>query len=88
MVVRKTALMLMDLGEHPLLTAERLSEISTPVWVCRGSDDKMVSAEESQWASTQLPNGQLVELPGVPHPLEKVSEATILQLSNDYLPPA
>jgi pimeloyl-ACP methyl ester carboxylesterase len=85
MVVRKTALLLMDLGEHPLLTADRLQEISVPVSICRGSEDRMVSAEESQWAADLVPKGQYVELAGVPHPLEKVPTETLLQLVKEHL---
>ena len=68
----QTASMMKDLGKHPLLGAEILKSLSCPVTVLRGEKDRMVSAEESQMMAEAIPNGHFVELPGQPHPLDRV----------------
>lgn len=79
-VVRQTAAMMQDLGRSPLLSQKALGLIENNVWVTRGSEDNMVTAEESLKAAGQLQNGEYIEIGQQPHPIEKVDISAIVQL--------
>lgn len=69
---RHTATMMRTLGSTPLLTRDILAGVSVPVDICRGELDKMVTEEESVWASTHCINGRFHTLPQIRHPWEMV----------------
>lgn len=71
-VMRRTADMMLQLGENPLLTPDTLSRIAIPARVAVGDRDAMVSLQETAWAYEHLPQASLLVLPDTPHPLEKV----------------
>lgn len=71
-VVLKTARMMMELSNGKMLTDEELRSISNEVRIGWGTEDKMVSREESEKVAALLPNGELKVLLGMPHPLEKM----------------
>jgi pimeloyl-ACP methyl ester carboxylesterase len=71
-VLEKTAMMIRSLGNGPLLGQKQLETITIPVRVLRGEKDRMVSAEESLMMAEAIPNGHFIELPGQPHPLDRV----------------
>ena len=58
-VLRKTAKMMLNLGNGTALSVEDFSKISTPTKVLIGENDFMVSVEESKLVSEQLINGEL-----------------------------
>jgi pimeloyl-ACP methyl ester carboxylesterase len=72
LLLEKTAGMMRELGAQPLLDRAVLSKLELPVLVCRGTEDKMVSEAESQWAVDRLPNARFNALAGTRHPFEKV----------------
>jgi len=72
-VVERTAAMMTALGENPTLKEDDLNNIQHQVLVAVGDRDTMVSIEETVAAYRSLPNGQLLILPGTPHPLERVA---------------
>lgn len=78
-VMRKTKDMMLVLGDTPPLSETILSLIQQPALVCRGSEDAMVTEEESQKAASALENGSYHILPDVVHPIEKVQPAAIVE---------
>ena len=72
-VMEQTALMMLRLGEQPLLTATTLSQIQQPVQVAVGDQDTMVTLQETAEAFRSLPDARLLVLPATPHPLERVA---------------
>lgn len=72
-VMEKTAGMMLALGERPMLTREALAGINIPVTIMRGSEDRMVSSEESQQAVNWLPQATYKTLIGQPHSLEQLN---------------
>jgi len=70
-VMTRTADMMQELGNKPTLTESVLKKIKCPVMLMRGSEDHMVSEEETLWAKNAIPNAIYVELEGQPHPFEK-----------------
>lgn len=79
-VLHKTAELMIGLGKGNGLNLDDLKQITVPVLVNIGEEDKMVSIEESKTAALALPNGTLNILPGVPHPIEKVDPKLLVKL--------
>lgn len=71
-VMERTANMMLALGQQPSLTATLLNAIECPVLLLRGTEDTMVSKEETLWAQRHIRNARFEELEGQPHPFEKV----------------
>ncbi|MCB9192121.1 MAG: alpha/beta fold hydrolase [Flavobacteriales bacterium] len=71
-VVKRTADLMLELGNNPPLTAELLQQIKCPVLLLRGSEDTMVSEQETLWAKSHIPNARYEELEGQPHVFEKM----------------
>ncbi len=70
-LVSNTATMMSELGMHPLLNKNTYAKIGAKVLLMHGSEDKMVSWEETQNAAKEIPDAFAVSLTGVPHALEK-----------------
>lgn len=70
-VVSQTASMMHRLAHGEKLVSTDLEKIPTEVVIGIGAEDNMVSLEESEEVARTLPNGTLVKLPGVHHPIEK-----------------
>lgn len=77
-VMRRTADMMLALGNSPTLTADLLETVKCPVLLLRGSEDAMVSKDETLWAQKYIPNARYVELAGQLHPLEKVDLTAVI----------
>ncbi|WP_205503598.1 alpha/beta fold hydrolase [Rufibacter psychrotolerans] len=78
-VVRRTADLMRQLGEQPVLGAQELKQIAVPVRIAVGDKDQMVSVEESLAAYRHLPHGQFQVLPSIKHPLEQVEWPLLAQ---------
>ncbi|MEL6811514.1 MAG: alpha/beta fold hydrolase, partial [Bacteroidota bacterium] len=76
-VMQQTAQMMIGLGDRPQLTGADFRDIQCPVLIIRGSEDPMVSLEESETAAEQLPHGNFRMLEDTPHPIEKVNIKTL-----------
>lgn len=76
-VMRKTADMMLHLGNAPVLTPDNLPMLQVPVRVSVGDRDNMVSVEETVWAYQHLPNASLMVLPATRHPLETIPTAKL-----------
>ena len=70
-VMLKTARMMINMGKGSKLKDEELKSIYQPVIIGVGSLDKMVSFEESEYASNLIPNSKILKLDGVKHSIEK-----------------
>jgi len=76
-VMNKTAQMMSNLGNGLALTEAKFLEISVPVHLGIGSNDTMVSVEETKQINEWLPNSKLHLLEDAPHPIEKASPKKI-----------
>lgn len=70
-VVLKTARMMQNLGENPILKEWDFQKIYTHTLICLGELDAMSTKVESKDVSTWLQNGQFLELENLKHPIEK-----------------
>lgn len=76
---KQTAEMMLDLGQHPILTTDNISTIDLPIRLGLADQDHMVSMDETVAFYKALTHGQLQVFPNCPHPIEKVKP---FQLSN------
>ena len=81
-VMQKTVQMMLDLGSHVALSIEDLQQIETPILVGVGSNDTMVSVQESEFATTHLKNAALKIIEGGVHPFEQNEVEVFLKLIN------
>jgi pimeloyl-ACP methyl ester carboxylesterase len=86
LVLERTAEMLRDLGDHPVLTDDGLARIAQPVRVIVGDRDNTVSVEESTAVARILPHGAATVMPDTPHPIEQVDVAALARLLLEFLP--
>ncbi len=78
-VVGDTASMMVNLGNHPLLTEENARSIVTPTLILFGSLDTMSTELESKQMASSLANGTFALLPDFEHQLEKVDQAELAE---------
>lgn len=79
-VLHATAQLMEGLGQQPALNAEHLQAIKCKVLISVGDRDTMVSIDESLHVYRQIPNAHFAVLPGVVHPIEKVSVSEVQRL--------
>lgn len=71
-VMIKTAEMMLHLGSNPALNPEILHQLDLETLCCLGSEDTMVTLEETKLTVAQLKNARLHVFEGFEHPIEKV----------------
>lgn len=71
-VLERTAEMMLNLGQRPLLTPNELRKIQQRVRIGIGDRDSMVSIEESIEVYHTLPHGEIMMFPNTHHPFERV----------------
>lgn len=86
-VLQKTAKMMLELGKKPSLRAYDFHHIQIPVQLLRGSNDTMVTKNETVNVKELLANGAYQEMIDWVHPINQVSsEELAQQLLSLYLP--
>jgi esterase/lipase len=78
----KTAALMQQLGNAPLLSEKILAQIKTPTTIALGDADDMADRAYSQKVSTLMPMAKFYVLTNTPHPIEKVSVDEIVKLIN------
>ena len=79
-LMNKTASMMLQLGEERGLSRELLSAVNVPVHLYRGSEDNMVSSEETRIVADLLPDSSFEIIEGVQHPIDRVDPVVIADL--------
>lgn len=87
-LMEKTAQMMLDLGQNPVLARADFQQIATPVLISVGDKDAMVSIEETANAYRALQQAQLLVLPGTPHPVEKADVAEVAHQLRRFMHPS
>jgi pimeloyl-ACP methyl ester carboxylesterase len=80
----RTADLMLDLGDAPVLKPEDLAGIDIPVRMGVGDRDNMVSIRETEAFYRHLPQGEMVVVPRTPHPLEKMDPGRICAAIRDF----
>jgi pimeloyl-ACP methyl ester carboxylesterase len=78
-VLEKTAKMMIELGEKPILNADNLKNIQCPTLLLSGDKDVMVTSEETSRFSSFIPNSEFFEMNDFVHPILQV-DARLLSL--------
>jgi pimeloyl-ACP methyl ester carboxylesterase len=81
-VLDSTTALILQLGTSDSL---RFEKIPNDVLIMIGSDDTMVSFEESENASEKLKKGKLLVLQNTAHPIESVNTSLLLNEINSFL---
>ena len=84
-LMRKTADMMINLGNGDAMTTEDFSRIEHEVLICVGSEDNMVTHEESAEVASHLKNGKLKIIEGFKHPIETVDKNKLAEIINEFL---
>ena len=84
-VVEHTAGMMTAMGNGSRLEPEDLQRIPHKVLIGIGSQDNMVSLEESQDASRHLPNASLKVIDDFKHPIEMVDKTTLAGIITRFI---
>lgn len=71
-LVSKTALLLEGIGNGLKLYAEDYQQMEVPITIGVGTEDTLVSVEESEHTAGLLPNGNLKVFEGFKHPIEQI----------------
>ncbi len=79
-----TAQMMFDLGNHNLLSEEKLKSIENKIMLGLADNDNMVSYEETKHVFNQLKNKQFYMLPNTKHPIESVNIDLLSHLLLDF----
>jgi pimeloyl-ACP methyl ester carboxylesterase len=83
-LVMNTAMLMLQLGQTPIICKELLSLITIPARLAVGDKDKLVTLEETIQAYRSLAMGQLQVFPSTPHLWEKMKYPLILQALRDF----
>lgn len=81
---REIAVLLSDLGSHPLLGNPDFVNIKAKAQLMVGDKDNMVSIEETRAAVKNIAQANFAVLPNTVHPFEKVNQELLLQLIRDF----
>ncbi|MDH4471434.1 MAG: alpha/beta hydrolase [Fluviicola sp.] len=73
-VMHKTAKLMRELGDQPALTTADFQAIDIPVTLLLGSEDVMVTVEETMVVQHQLPHARFEQVEGWQHPIERVNK--------------
>ena len=83
-IMRHTAEMMTRLGNGEAMTEEHFECIGQPSLICIGTNDHMVSVEESERTASQLSNGRLQTIEGFKHPLEAVDQNVLADICHSF----
>jgi pimeloyl-ACP methyl ester carboxylesterase len=73
-LMSKTSEMMLRLGAEPLLSEDKLVEISHAVHIMLGDSDDMADRHYSEKVADLIPNAEFQLLENTPHPIEKVEK--------------
>lgn len=85
LLMRRTADMMIALGENQILDERKLRSIENSVCVMLGDLDDMADREYSERVARILPNGSFTLLKATPHPIEKVNVLVLTDLITNFL---
>jgi pimeloyl-ACP methyl ester carboxylesterase len=83
-IMTLTGEMMTLLGAGRAMTAEDFKQILTPSLICIGTEDHMVTREESAHVADYLKNGQLKIIDGFKHPFETVDLEILSSICLDF----
>lgn len=86
-LMQKTADLMTDLGDGAAMTKDDFSKIQHEVLISVGSEDTMVTQEESAQVASYLKNGKLKIIEGFKHPIDVVDKGKLAEIVNEFFNP-
>lgn len=83
--MNQTAEMMTELGAGKAMTSADFASIENEALICIGTDDHMVSIEESEMTAKQMKNGHMKIIEGFKHPLETVDKNILAFICTEFL---
>lgn len=83
-LVEKTAKMIHGLGNGKAVPMQAFSKLENPVLAAIGSEDNMVTKEETKTLSKILPQGEFLEIGGFKHPIDTVDKQELGKIIIEY----
>ncbi|MTI39797.1 alpha/beta fold hydrolase [Fulvivirga lutimaris] len=83
-VMHKTSEMMLSLGDSPILNASSLKDVKIPVTIGLGSEDNMVTEDESRTLASSLPNASFKLYKGFKHPIEQIDTTLLANDLTDF----
>jgi pimeloyl-ACP methyl ester carboxylesterase len=84
-IMSKTAALMSEMPNGKALTKSDFKNIPNEILILIGDEDKMVTIEESEQTSRQLPNAKHYILENTPHPIEMVDVKMLANIILDFL---
>ncbi|MBK7850913.1 MAG: alpha/beta fold hydrolase [Bacteroidetes bacterium] len=85
MVLKKTADLMLSLGDNPALRIGDISSSDLPVLCCLGEKDNMVNMDETLAFMKIFPDATFRLLPDTPHPIEQVSVSLLASVISGFV---
>ena len=83
-VMRETTKMMIELGNGRAMKEADFNKIQNETMICLGSDDHMVTRDESEKVVRYLKKGHFELIEGVKHPVETVNKIELCQLIKNF----
>ncbi len=83
-LMRKTADMMLGLGNNPTLKDADFTTIKTPVLLAVGDKDAMVTTTETEKVHRLIPNSGFLVLPDTIHPIDRVNQEELANRILEY----
>lgn len=84
LLLKKTAQMMLDLGENNLLNSKKLSAIQNKCYIGLADLDTMVSVNETDDTAAKIKNAERYSLINAKHPIESVNAVELSRLVNQF----
>lgn len=84
-VLSKTAALMTELGDRPVVDDGVLARLEAPVRLLVGDRDNVVSVQETMEGGRRLAKGEFGVLPATPHPFEQVRVELVASTLRDFL---
>jgi len=84
-VMIKTAQMMTSLGNGAAMTEDDFRKIQNNILICLGTEDTMVTREESMNVVSNLKNGCFKLVEGFKHPIEAVDKVELSKIILDFM---
>ena len=84
-IMRLTGEMMTRMGNGEAMTGEDFKAITTRTLICIGSDDHMVTREESLKTADWLPQGTCQIIEGFRHPLESIDQEKMTEIIKVFI---
>lgn len=85
LIMTKTADLMSGMANGKALTSSDFAKIPNEVLILIGTNDKMVTREESELTSKHLPNAKYVVMENTPHPIEGVDVKMLGEIILNFL---